>query len=126
MKSYYLDNLYLNAALRNLPFTPPSQIYVALYTVIPSPAASGIEISGGGYIRQLVTFAAPNNGQLRSDADVVFPVANAVWGEVAGFALVDAVSEGNVLYYAGLGSPRNVDVSDQVKFPSGALVCQET
>lgn len=126
MKSYYLDNLYLDAALRGIPFTPPSQIYVALYTVTPTPIASGVEVSGGGYVRQAVTFSEPENGQLRSVADVVFPVASALWGDIVGFALVDAVSGGNVLYYAGLGSPRQIDVSDQVTFPSGALVCQET
>jgi hypothetical protein len=125
MKSYYLDNRYLNAALRNIPFVPASQIYVALYLVTPNAAGVGVEVSGSGYARQLVTFTAPMNGQLKSDNDVVFPLATALWGDIAGFGLVDAASGGNVLYFANLGFPRTVDQSDQVKFPVGALVCQE-
>jgi hypothetical protein len=126
MKSFHLNNLYLNAALRNIPFVPAAQIFVALYTVIPNASGVGVEVSGGGYVRQLVTFSEPVNGRLHSEVDVVFPVATALWGDIRGFALVDAPTGGNVLYFAGLGYPRTVDVSDQVTFPNGALVCQET
>lgn len=125
MKSHYLDNLYLNAALRRMPFTPPETLYVALYTELPTPSSPGVEVSGGGYERQLVTFAEPINGQAKSENDVVYPIAIEPWGDVVGFALVDALAGGHVFYFAGLGYPRTVDVSDQVKFPAGALVCQE-
>lgn len=126
MRSYYLDNLYLNAILRKTAFTPPANVYVALYTVTPNAAGVGVEVTGSNYIRQVVTFAAPNNGQVKSDVEVVFPAALSLWGDIAGFALLDAATGGNVLYSAGLGFPRTVDQSDQVKFPLGALVCQET
>ena len=125
-KTYYLDNNFLNAALRGIPFVPPDAIYVALYTVIPTVAGSGTEVSGGGYVRVGVTFTVPQNGQVQSAAEVLFPVALDAWGTVEGFAFLDASSGGNMLYFGSLGSSRMVDVSDQVRFPMGQLICQET
>lgn len=125
-KTLYLDHLVLNAALRGIPFTPPSTIYVALYTVTPGVSGSGTEVIGGGYGRQIATFAAPANGQVVTTSDVTFPVATAIWGTIAGFAFHDASSGGNMLYFGPLSSVRLVDIDDQVRFPSGALVCFES
>jgi hypothetical protein len=125
-KTYYLDNNYLNLSLRGIPFTPPSSIYVALYTVAPGVSGGGTEVSGGSYARQIATFTAPASGQVATTADVLFPVASALWGTVVAFAFLDASSGGNMLYFANLSSSRLVDISDQVRFPAGQLICQET
>lgn len=125
-KTYYLDNNYLNLALRGVPFTPPSSVYIALYTVIPGVGGGGTEVTGGGYGRQLATFAAPVNGQVVTTADVLFPVASATWGTIVAFAFLDASSGGNMLYFGNLSTPRLVLASDQVRFPAGQLICQET
>lgn len=125
-KTYYLDNNVLNAALRGIAFTPPALIYVALYTVIPGVSGGGTEVAGGSYARPTVTFSAPANGQVVSTADVLFPVATALWGTISAFAFLDAPSGGNMLYFGNLSSPRLVDVEDQVRFPGGQLICQET
>jgi hypothetical protein len=125
-KTYYLDDNFINVALRNTPFTPPATVYVSLYTVAPTAAGGGTEVSGGGYGRQTVTFVAPVSGQTSNTADVLFPVASATWGTITSFALMDASSGGNMLYFGNLSTPRTVLASDQVRFPSGQLVVQET
>jgi hypothetical protein len=125
-KTYYLDNNFLNAALLNTPFTPPTSVYVALYTVAPGVGGGGTEVTGGSYARQTVAFALPVNGQVSNTADILFPVASAPWGTVVSFALLDASSGGNMLYFGNLSTPRNVLASDQVRFPAGQLVVQET
>lgn len=124
-KTYYLDNNFLNQALRNTSWTPPATVYVALYIVSPGVGGGGTEVSGGSYARQLVTFAAPSNGSTASDIEVLFPIATSNWGTIVAFAFLDAPSGGNMLYFSTLSTPRVVAVSDQVRFPAGQLLCQE-
>ena len=124
-KTYYLDNNFLNHALRNVAWVPPATVYVALYTVAPGVGGGGTEVAGGSYARQIVTFVSPSNGSTASSADVLFPVATAAWGTVVAFAFLDAASGGNMLYFSTLSTPRVVQVSDQVRFPAGQLLCQE-
>jgi len=124
-KTYYLSDNFVNAALRNTPYTSPALVYVALYTVAPTPAGGGTEVSGGGYGRQTVTFVAPVNGQSSNDAEILFPVASATWGTITSFALLDASAGGNMMYFDNLSTPRLVLASDQVRFPAGQLICVE-
>ncbi len=125
-KTTYLDDNVLNVALRNIPFTPPTVIYVALYTVAPGVGGGGTEVVGGAYGRQTATFTAPISGVVSNTTDILFPVATLAWGTIVAFALLDASSGGNMLYFGNLSTPRIVLVSDQVRFPAGQLVVQET
>ena len=125
-KTYYLDDNFINVALRATAFTPPTTIYVSLYTVAPSVSGGGTEVAGGSYARQTVTFVAPTNGQTSNTAEILFPVATADWGTVVAFALMDASSGGNMLYFGNLSTPRLVQTSDQVRFPAMQLVVQES
>jgi hypothetical protein len=125
-KSTYLDNNFLNAALRNTPYTPPVSVHLALYLIAPGVGGGGTEVSGAGYSRQPVTFSAPVGGQCSNTADINFPVALADWGTVTAFGLLDNSSGGNLLYFGNLSSPRFIAASDQAKFPTGQLVTQES
>ena len=125
-KSTYLDNAVLSAAVLQTPFTPPALIYVALFTVSPTPAGGGTEVAGAGYGRQTVTFGLASLGQVVSNEGVVFPVATAPWGSLTSFALYDASSGGNLLYFGNLSTSRTVLAGDQVTFPSGQLVLIES
>lgn len=124
-KSYYLDNSMLNAALRGISFTPPTTVYVALFTVIPTVSGGGTEVTGGNYVRQTVSFVTPANGQTSNTSDVLFPIASASWGTVVAFGLYDAASAGNLLYFNQLSVSRTVAINDQVKFPVGQLIVTE-
>ena len=126
-KSYYADNITLNLFLRNITFVPPVQVYLALMLASPSPSGGGTEVAGHGYGRQIVTMGAPVNGACSNTADIVFPVdVVADWTTVVAFALYDAASGGNLLYYANLSTSRYVAVGDMIKFPASQLVATET
>jgi hypothetical protein len=124
-KSTYLDNSFINVALRNTAFTPPATVYVALYTVAPGVGGGGTEVSTGSYARQTVAFTAPVAGVSSNTADIKFPEASADWGTIVAFALLDASSGGNLLYFGNLSSSRLVLTSDQVRFPTGQLIVTE-
>ena len=124
-KTNYLETALLNHVLRATPYTAPATVYVALYTVAPDDTGGGTEVSGGSYARQAVTFTAPSPDSISNTADVTFPVATADWGTIVAFALMDASTGGNALYYANLTASRTVLTSDQFKFPTGQLVVTE-
>ncbi len=124
-KTYYLSDNFVNLALRGTSFSPPSAIYVALYTTSPTLAGGGVEVSGGSYTRQSATWVVSSNGQTSNDSDITFPIATALWGTVTSFGLLDSLSGGNLLYFTPLNAPRVVQINDQVMFPTGQLVVIE-
>jgi len=123
-KSDYFENAVLNT-LRNVSLAV-ANVYVALFTTLPGEdSTGGVEVSGGSYARQAVTFDAPAAGSMANSADVVFPQATANWGTVLGFGLYDAVSGGNMLYFNNLTTSKQIDSGDQMKFPAGAISVSE-
>ncbi len=123
-KSNYLDNVVLNL-MRGVAYVPPTQVYVALFTVSPAASGGGVEVSAGSYARQLVTFNAPASQILTSATDVAFPIATVSYGTIVAFALFDQGVSGNMLYFAALSAPRLININDQVRFPAGQLVLVE-
>lgn len=125
-KTNYLENAIVNAVLRNVAFTSPATVYVALLTAIADgEAQSWTEVTGGSYARQAAAFAAPSNGLVATSADISFPVASANWGTIVGVAIFDAVTSGNGLYYGLLVASKTINTNDQFKFLAGALTVQE-
>jgi hypothetical protein len=126
-KTDYLEDAILNHVLRNTAYTSPTTIYVALFTTLPADdGTGGVEVSGGSYARQVVTFAAPSSGAVANSGAVTFPTATASWGTVLGMGLFDAVSGGNLLYFGALVTSKTVDSGDQISFANAALSVQET
>jgi hypothetical protein len=124
-KSNYLETQLLNHVLRNTAYSSPTTVYVALFTVAPTDAGGGTEVSGGAYARQSATFSAPAPDSCSNTVDVTFPVATLDWGTIVAFAIFDAASAGNMLYYNALTASRDILTSDQMRFPSGQLVVTE-
>lgn len=120
-KSDYYRNAILNHTLRGVAFTPPGGHYVALYTVAPTSAGGGTEVSGGSYARQSVTFAAPSGFACSNSNVITFPTPIVAWGEVLAVAIWDAVTAGNMLYFGDLPTHKVVDINDVVSFPTGFL-----
>ena len=117
----YLENKLLDHVLRNTAYTSPTTVYVALFTAAPGEAGGGTEVSGGGYARQAVTFGAPSAGSTSNSADITFPTATANWGTITHFAIFDASTGGNMLYYGQLTSSVTVNSGQQLTIPAGNL-----
>ena len=101
--SNYLANELLDHTLRNLAYTPPTTVYLALFTVMPDVnGAGGTEVTGGSYARQAVTFGAASGGIAASTAAITFSSMPAA--VVVGAALYDALTVGNMLHFGPWGS----------------------
>ena len=118
--SAYLQNALINATVRNTSYTSPSTVYASLYSVIPTETSGGTEISGSGYSRQTVTFAAPALGIAASNVSVTFSCSGSAWPTVVAFGITDDSTGGNLLYYKGIAS-RTVNSGDSVVFASGDI-----
>ena len=119
--STYLSHALLNEVFRNTDFTPPSTVYVALYTSNPGPDDTGSEVSGNGYQRVAVTFGSPSNRQIANSADVEFPEATGSWGTITHIGIKDAATGGNLLAYGEITNPKAIDAGDQVIFRAGNI-----
>jgi hypothetical protein len=117
----YYENKILDHMLRAQAFTPPSTVYVALYTTAPTDAGGGTEVSGGSYARQPVTFSAASGGSIINSADITFPQATADWGTIVAVGLFDASTAGNLLWYGNLTTSKTVNSGDIFTISAGNL-----
>ena len=118
--SNYLETKVLDHVFGGTAYTAPSTLYLALFTTDSSESATGTEVSGGGYARQTVTFTT-SGATTSNDADVEFPTATASYGTVVAVAVMDALTGGNMLAYAGLSTDKTIDSGDVFRVPSGDL-----
>jgi hypothetical protein len=126
--SQYAGKILLDAVWRNVFFTPPTQLYVAIYSVAPTEAGGGTEFTGGGYARQPVTVGAAVNGttgrvaQTSSSADLFFlnmPLASTSAVAVAAW---DAATGGNLWWVNDSWTPPNAWTAGQnVRVPAASL-----
>jgi hypothetical protein len=119
--SDYYENKIIDHMLRGQAFTPPSTIYLALYTVAPSDSGGGTEVSGGGYQRQPITLSPASGGATSNSADIVFPTATSSWGTIVAVGIFDAQTGGNLLMWANLTQSKTVDSGDTFKINAGDL-----
>lgn len=119
--SNYMANALVNATLKNTNYTSPATIYLALYTTDPTKANTGNEVSIGGYARTPITFATPTNGATSNAATVTFPAATTSWGTIAYFAIFDAPTGGNMLYFGSLTSSVSIATGNTFVAQTGAI-----
>ena len=98
--------------------------YIALFL------QSGVEVSGGGYVRQLLpaftVSSDTNNIYLKNSAVITFPIATSDWANVSNMIckikIYDSTAEGNVLVEVDLPTPKPCYTGDQVIFPVNSIV----
>ena len=117
----FLENKIIDHMLRNQAYTPPTTVYLALFTSAPSDAGGGTEVSGGSYARQAVTLSAASGGASSNSADITFPQATADWGTITHVALMDALTSGNMLMHTPLDASKTVNNGDTFKITAGDL-----
>jgi len=106
-------------------YEAPANYYVALSTADPLGDGSGLaEPSGNSYARvetdaadwEEVTAFETHNVSL-----LAFSAATGSWGTITHFAVFDAASGGNLLFYGALDSPVAVGNGNQPQFAAETL-----
>lgn len=125
MTSYLADAL-LNEVLRGTNYTPPTTVYLALFTSAPGESGGGTEVSGGSYARQAISFSAPadnspNGRKCNLSSTITFPTATADWGVITHVAIFDSPTGGNMLLYGALDSSKTVNATDTLSIPAANL-----
>lgn len=131
-KSDYLEAAILNHIFRTTALTQPGTLYVALFTAAPSDAGGGTEVAGGSYARASVgsadaDWSAPSGDprQVGNAGAITFPTATGTWGTLTHFAIMDAASAGNQLYWGALTSTPTISSGMTPSFAAGALTVSE-
>lgn len=131
-KTTYLENKILDHVLRGnvgaTAYAQPAAIYIALLTATATEAGGGTEVSTAatGYARQQITFNAAANGATANSAAIVFPKSTAAWGTITHFAIYDAATGGNMLYYGALSASVAITAANmKVEFEAGTITVTE-
>jgi hypothetical protein len=138
----YMSNSLLDWLLRGVPFDPPEYIYVGLFTTTPTgPSDPGVEVSGNAYARGSIGprslgldrwsgtqgpgTTGPSTGTSGvsfNNLNIGFPIATGWWGYIQGAGFFDAPTGGNLLAYASVTRPADVNAGPPASaFESGEL-----
>jgi len=117
--SDYLENKLLDHFLGTATYTKPTTVYIGLYTVVPTDAGGGTQVTGGSYARQSAVFSAAASGTTSNTANIDFagmPAATTV-----AIGVFDAITSGNLLLWGTLTTNKTTDAGDTLRIATGDL-----
>lgn len=126
-KTKYLEQKILNHILLGEEYTPPSQVYLALFTADPGRNGStASEVSDPNYARQPIAFTPadddPESGSYcQNTALIQFPQATQDWGDVSHGGIMDSLTGGNMLYKGPFKKVKQVLEDDYFEVPAGEV-----
>ena len=136
--SNYFQNKLIDFLFRSGAYTVPTTLYIALCTTTPTASDTGstiAEVSGGNYSRQAVSAGVSNWYSTQGDTTSTSSGTSGQTGNVnaitwssvtwsatvAGIAICDAATAGNILWYSVLASSKTVASGDNASFPVNTL-----
>lgn len=100
--------------------TRPTTRYLALFTATPGESGGGTEVSGSGYARQTIAFAAASSGATSNSGAVTFTASGGSFGTVTSVGIFDASTSGNLLWYGPLTASKTIADGDSFQVAIGA------
>ena len=119
--SDFLELEVLDHVLGTGAYTMPTTVRIGLSTGSFNDDNSGTELSGSGYARQAITFAAASSGSAATNGTVTCPTATGSWGSVSHYGIFDAASGGNLLVHGAFASAKTIGTGDVFRINSGDL-----
>lgn len=129
--STYVNTNSLKAWLQGtVSITFPTTVYVGLFLTNPTASGSGTEVNGAGYARAQATFGSPTQSGTSmvatNSSAVTFPQAQGSWSTPQYFAVYDALTGGNMLFYGSLPTAYAISSGMTPQFAAGALTVSAT
>lgn len=132
--SDFLEKELLDHVWGNEAYAPPASFFISLFTVAPTDAGGGTEVSTGGtgYTRAASTndatewpAATGDTPTIKQNANTIqFPTATASWGTVVAFAFNSLITAGDFIAWADLSTSKLIDVGDTAEFAALAITIQ--
>ena len=132
--SDYLEAALVNHVFRDTAYSQPTSVYVGLFTSNPGEDGSGAEVNPLGtwtdYARQdaaggaakVTGWDAPANGTTQNAKVLTYPANNgAATIVVTHIGIYDALTDGNLLFYAPLVSTKSLLQGDVLSFGIGSI-----
>ena len=121
--SDYLELKVLDHVLGTSAYTMPTTVYVGLSTGSFADDNSGTELTGNGYAREAVTFAAATSpgGTTSNSGAVTFTASGGNWGSITHIGIHDALSGGNLLWHGAMTAAKTVNDGDTLEFSIGNI-----
>src|ERR1700694_123975 len=126
--SNYLERALLGHLVGRDPYTSPATTVFALYTVAPTDTGGGTEVSGNGYVRQPIVWAAATtdgsfNTHISNSTTITFPTATANWGTIVAGAIFDTAGTPNFLWWGPINPVKTIYQNDIfVVLPSNSVL----
>lgn len=120
----YLEEKLLKHAFTNTSYTPPSTIYIGLFTAAPSDTGGGTEVSGNAYARVSASLSVSGTSPTTATNGSAIEFAAASggnWGTITYVGVFDASTSGNLMAYADLTTSRVVNDGDIFRIPASSL-----
>jgi hypothetical protein len=115
-KSDYGEGLALDTLLAGT-------VYIAVSVTTPTDAGAMTEPAVGSYARIATTFT--RSGDTSGNALADHPQATAAWGLLGYWAIFDAITSGNMLYWDVLDATVQIDNTDILRWPVDSLEVTE-
>jgi hypothetical protein len=133
VKSNYLENEVLDHVLGGVDYPRPTTVYIGLWSATLDDTSDGStvgEVSGNGYARAVVTndstkWATASSGTKSNGSRIQFPPSTGSWGIPTYWAICDAPSGGNILFFGALSFPDTLPSGYVFSFAADSLVLSE-
>lgn len=114
----YLADKIRDHVLRNIAYTSPTTVYLAVFTTATTEAGGGTEVTGGSYARQAITFNDGGDpGLAEQAATITFTGMPAC--TVVAVGVMDALTVGNMLLHGRLPRARTLSAGQSLPLLAG-------
>lgn len=109
--------------LLDLTLPPAGGVYLALFTAAPGEAGGGTEVAAAGYERTELKTTAASGGSKANSEEILYPVAEADWGTITGYGVIDASTGGTMRWHRTLAEneQREILEGDQYRVRAETL-----
>lgn len=114
-----IDHIFMTGA-----FVAPTALWISLYSVAPTAAGGGTEITGNGYARiQYENWdIASSTGITANAAAITFAaVTGSDWPSAVAFGIHSLITGGVFYAWGDLTTPKTATVGDTIEFAIGEL-----